>query len=168
MTRWLYGEEMRAWLGYRRLRLLLDLQISRDLAADSGLSDADYDVLSNLSDAEGHRLRLRDLAAHMRWSTSRLSHHLTRMQQRGLVGRQGTPSDARGADVVLTRAGVRAIHAAAPRHVESVRRHFIDLLTAEQLRVLAELSETVVEHLAPTLSSPTRSVTGVASEDGVT
>lgn len=152
---------MRAWLGYRRLRLLLDLQISRDLAEDSGLSDADYDVLSNLSEADGHRLRLRDLAAHMRWSTSRLSHHLTRMQQRGLIRRQGTPSDARGADVVLTRAGERAIHAAAPRHVESVRRNFVDLLTAEQLRVLAELSEAVVEHL-----SPTRSVTAEAPVTG--
>jgi DNA-binding MarR family transcriptional regulator len=147
VTRWLDEKQMRAWLGYRRLRLLLDLQISRDLAEDSGLSDADYDVLSNLSEAEGHRLRLRDLAAHMRWSTSRLSHHLTRMQRRGLIRREGTASDARGADVVLTRAGVRTIQTAAPHHVESVRRHFIDLLTDEQLRVLAELSETVVERL---------------------
>jgi DNA-binding MarR family transcriptional regulator len=139
---------MRAWLGYRRLRLLLDLQISRDLAEDCGLSEADYDVLSNLSEAGGRRLRVRDLAAHMRWSTSRLSHHLSRMRQRGLVDREDHPSDGRGAVVVLTPAGLRAIRAAAPHHVESVRRHFIDMLTDEEIRVLAELSERVVARLS--------------------
>src|SRR5579875_3949840 len=95
--RWLSAEEARAWLGYRRMRALLDLQVTRDLARDSGLSDADYDVLSNVSEADEHRLRLGDLAAHMLWSKSRLSHHLTRMEQRGLLARQDVPSDGRGA-----------------------------------------------------------------------
>lgn len=138
---------MRAWLGYRRMRLLLDLQVSRDLAEDSGLSDADYDVLSNLSETEGHRLRLSELSAHMRWSKSRLSHHLTRMQQRGLVTREEHPSDGRGAVIVLTGDGWRAIRSAAPKHVESVRRHFIDRLTDEQIRVLGDIADAVVGHL---------------------
>jgi DNA-binding MarR family transcriptional regulator len=138
---------MRAWLGYRRMRLLLDLQVSRDLAEDSGLSDADYDVLSNLSETDGHRLRLSELSAHMRWSKSRLSHHLTRMQQRGLVRRQEHPSDGRGAVIVLTGEGWRAIRSAAPKHVESVRRHFIDRLTDEQIRVLGDIADAVVGHL---------------------
>jgi DNA-binding MarR family transcriptional regulator len=136
---------MRAWLGYRRMRLLLDLQVSRDLAEDSGLSD--YDVLSNLSETDGHRLRLSELSAHMRWSKSRLSHHLTRMQQRGLVRRQEHPSDGRGAVIVLTGEGWRAIRSAAPKHVESVRRHFIDRLTDEQIRVLGDIADAVVGHL---------------------
>lgn len=147
MTRWLDDAQMRAWLGYRRMRLLLDLQVSRDLAEDSGLSDADYDVLSNLSETEGHRLRLSELSAHMRWSKSRLSHHLTRMQQRGLVTREEHPSDGRGAVIVLTGDGWRAIRSAAPKHVESVRRHFIDRLTDEQIRVLGDIADAVVGHL---------------------
>jgi DNA-binding MarR family transcriptional regulator len=145
--RWLSAEEARAWLGYRRMRALLDLQISRDLARDSGLSDADYDVLSNLSESDGHKLRLGDLAAHMLWSKSRLSHHISRMEQRGLVAREDCPSDGRGAVLTLTEAGWQAIRSAAPPHLASVRRNFIDRLTAEQIRVLGDLTETVVEHL---------------------
>jgi DNA-binding MarR family transcriptional regulator len=146
--KWLNPAEDRAWRGYRRLHLLLDLQISRDLARESGLSGPDYDVLSSLSETLGHRMRLTDLAAHMRWSKSRLSHHITRMQARGLVNRQDCDTDARGAFVVLTEEGFRAIEAAAPGHVESVRRHFIDLLSEEQIRVLGDIAQTVVAHLA--------------------
>ncbi len=146
--RWLGGTEMSAWLGYRRMRLLLDAQIARDLSADSGLSMPDYDVLSALSGSADHRWRLRDLAARMLWSKSRLSRHISRMEERGLVTREGCEDDARGSVVVLTDQGMRAIVTAAPEHVESVRRHFVDLLTPEQLAVLAQVADTVVSHLA--------------------
>lgn len=145
--RWLDPTEQRAWLGYRRMRALLDLQISRDLAADSGLSDTDYDVLSTLSEAPDHRMRVSELAAHMLWSKSRLSHHLTRMQQRGLVRREGSPEDARAAVVGLTDEGWKTIRAAAPPHVESVRRHFVDVLSKQELKILGDLTEKVVRKL---------------------
>jgi DNA-binding MarR family transcriptional regulator len=145
--RWLDDAEARAWRGYMRMRTLLHARIVRDLARQAGLSGPDYDVLSNLSEAEGRRCRVGELAAHMAWSKSRLSHHLTRMAQRGLVTREDCTADGRGAFVVLTDAGLRAIQAAAPGHVESVRRHLIDLLSREQLAALAEIAETVVEHL---------------------
>lgn len=127
--------------------LLLNRQVARDLARESGLSEADYDVLSNLSEAPGASMRLTELAEHMRWSKSRLSHHLTRMQQRGLVTRQEHPSDGRGAVIVLTDEGLRTIQEAAPGHVASVRRHFIDLLTPEELKAFGDISWTVVERL---------------------
>ena len=145
--RWLDDTEARAWRGYMRMRTLLHAQIVRDLAREAGLSGPDYDVLSNVSEAEGRRARLGDLAARMAWSRSRLSHHITRMEQRGLVTRQDCADDGRGAFVVLTDAGWRAIQAAAPGHVASVRRHFIDLLSREQLDALADISQTVVRRL---------------------
>jgi DNA-binding MarR family transcriptional regulator len=144
---WLDDAEARAWRGYMRMRTLLHAQIVRDLAREAGLSGPDYDVLSNVSEAEGRRVRLGDLAARMAWSKSRLSHHITRMERRGLVTREDCSSDGRGAFVVLTDAGLRAIQAAAPGHVASVRRHFIDLLSREQLDALAEISQTVVRRL---------------------
>jgi DNA-binding MarR family transcriptional regulator len=144
---WLDETEARAWRGYLRMRTLLQAQILRDLAGESGLSGPDYDVLSNVSEAPGRRARLGDLAARMAWSSSRLSHHITRMERRGLVTREDCASDGRGAFVVLTDAGWRAIQAAAPGHVASVRRHFIDLLSREQLDALAEISQTVVRRL---------------------
>ena len=145
--RWLDDAEARAWRGYMRMRTLLHAQIVRDLAREAGLSGPDYDVLSNVAEAEGRRSRLGDLAARMAWSKSRLSHHITRMEQRGLVTREDCTSDGRGAFVVLTDAGLRAIQAAAPGHVASVRRHFIDLLSREQLDALAEITRTVVRRL---------------------
>jgi DNA-binding MarR family transcriptional regulator len=129
------------------MRALLDLQLSRDLANESGFSDADYDVLSNISETEGHRVRLSDLAARMLWSKSRLSHQITRMQQRRLVVREEHPSDGRGTVIVLTDTGWNAIRAAAPSHVASVRRHFIDQLTAQQIEALGNITESVVRHL---------------------
>lgn len=146
-TRWLDPGEERAWYGYRRMFLLLNAQVARDLAADSGLSDPDYDVLSNLSSAPGGRRRLSELAAHMLWSQSRLSHHVTRMEQRGLVRRELCAEDGRGSVLALTAEGRGSIRRAAPLHVASVRRHLIDLLTPEQLEVLGDIAETVVGRL---------------------
>jgi len=145
--RWLDEPEDRAWRGYRRMRTLLDARILRDLAGEAGLSGPDYDVLSHVSESPGHRARLGELAERMAWSKSRLSHHLTRMERRGLVTRQDCPSDGRGAFVVLTEAGFRVIQAAAPGHVASVRRNFIDLLSSDQLDALTGISDTVVGHL---------------------
>jgi DNA-binding MarR family transcriptional regulator len=145
--RWLDEREARAWRGYRRMRALLDLQIIRDLAADA-LSDADYDVLSTLSETETHRMRLHELASAMLWSNSRLSHHISRMAQRGLVRREEDDDSPRACVIGLTTAGLRTIREAAPGHVASVRRHFIDLLTAGQLDTLSDVAETVVTHLS--------------------
>jgi DNA-binding MarR family transcriptional regulator len=153
--RWLDDREMRAWLGYRRMRLLLHLQLDRELMSRSGLSEPDYDVLSNLSEAPDQQMRLTDLATHMRWSKSRLSHHITRMQQRDLVDRLECADDGRGSMLALTRAGLQAIRRAAPSHVESVRKHFIDLLTDDEIDALAALSHRVVERLSADPSGKT-------------
>jgi DNA-binding MarR family transcriptional regulator len=145
--RWLDEGQHRAWLGYRRMRLLLDARIARDLAEASGLSLADYDVLSTLGSAEDHRGRSTEIASRMLWSKSRLSRQLARMEQRGLVKREQCPADGRGSDIVLTDKGLETITKAAPTHVESVRAHFIDLLSSDQLRALADMAETVLSHL---------------------
>jgi DNA-binding MarR family transcriptional regulator len=146
--RWLNDAESRAWIGYRRMRGRLDLRIARDLAEDSGLSEPDYDVLSSLGDADRHRARLSDLAARMLWSKSRLSHHITRMQARGLVVKEECADDGRGAVVALTEKGLRTIEEAAPAHVASVRRHFVDLLSDSEIAVLGDITERVLARLA--------------------
>lgn len=153
-VKWLNEQEMRAWLGYRRMRLLLDLRLARDLMAQCGLSEADYDVLSNLSDAEGQRMRLSELAAHMRWSKSRLSHHITRMQQRELVERQECADDGRGSMLTLTPKGLRAIIDAAPGHVASVREHIFDHLTEDEIEVFGAFSHRIVEKLGRDVDAP--------------
>jgi DNA-binding MarR family transcriptional regulator len=104
-------------------------------------------VLVQLSEAPGGRLRAFELGGLTQWEKSRLSHHITRMADRGLVRRESCPTDNRGAFVVMTAAGRKAIEAAAPLHVEHVRRLFIDSLTPEQLDALAEISDAVLAGL---------------------
>jgi DNA-binding MarR family transcriptional regulator len=152
--RWLTGEQELTWRRYRRMRTLLDLELSRDLRRDSGLSDADYDVLTMLSDQPGRALRAGDLGHRLRWSTSRLSHQIRRMEQRGLVTRSDDDTDARGAIVLLTEDGWQILITAAPMHVESVRRNLIDLLTPAELRTLDRIARKVLDHLQPGAADP--------------
>jgi DNA-binding MarR family transcriptional regulator len=147
-TDWLTAPQERAWRRYRRMRTLLDLQITRDLNQDSGLSETDYDVLSTLSEKPGSSWRARDLAAQLLWSTSRLAHHVGRMEQRGLVTRQPYADDARGALISLTEHGRATLERAAPPHVASVRRHFMDLLTPEEVAALDSIAEKVIQRLS--------------------
>lgn len=151
-TPWLNEREDRAWRAYRRMQTVLPAALARDLARTSGLSDPDYTVLTTLSERSGHRWQLRDLAARMLWSRSRLSHHIARMEVRGLVRREGDPADRRGCMILLTPAGMRTLEAAAPGHVASVRQHFIDLLSANEQQTLIDIAERVVEQLGEHVS----------------
>ena len=146
-TRWLTQRQEHAWRTYRQMQMLLSAQLAADLARDSGLSEPDYDVLSTLSEKHGERWPLRDLAAKMLWSRSRLSHHLTRMEQRGLVARRDDPHDLRGCMVVLTPHGQKTLEEAAPFHVESVRTHLIEVLTDDEVDQVARIAAKVLHHL---------------------
>jgi len=146
-TNWLNEREARAWRGYIRMRDLLDLQIGRDLGRDAGLSEADYPVLVTLSESKTHRMRLIELAQRLLWSKSRLAHHLDRMARRDLVRREAHPHNTRATVVALTTHGLHTLQAAAPAHVASVRRNFIDLLTDAQIDALGDATEAVIKHL---------------------
>lgn len=152
--RWLDEREARAWRGYNRMRLQLNARLNRNLVRDAGLSLADYEVLVCLSEAPDGRLRAFQLADALRWEKSRLSHHLTRMQGRGLVRRQECPTDGRGAFIVLTDTGTAAIERAAPEHVEDVRRAFVDVLTPAQLDALDQISRAVLARLSAEDDTP--------------
>ncbi|TVT07851.1 MarR family transcriptional regulator [Amycolatopsis bartoniae] len=126
----------------------LTAHLGKRMQADSDLSHADFAVLVQLTDTPEERVRVVELARALQWEKSRVSHHVARMQKRGLVAREECPSDARGAFIVLTAEGRAAIEKAAPRHVDEVRRLVFDALTPEQVRALTEISELVLERLA--------------------
>jgi DNA-binding MarR family transcriptional regulator len=146
-TPWLDANEDRAWRSYRRLVTLLEARLARDLEIDSNLSMPDYEVLSTISEAPDGHWRLSALAHRMRWSQSRLSHHVTRMERRNLVARRPAPDDRRGVDILLTEHGRTVLEGAAPDHVVSVRRHLFDRLDEEQILRLAEIAEAVATPL---------------------
>jgi len=108
---------------------------------------ADYEVLAQLSDAPERKLRMSELAEVAMLSRSRLSHRIKVMEQAGWVKREACPDDKRGFFAVMTAKGWKAIVGAAPDHVESVRTRFVDHLTKEDQRVLAEIFERVTQSL---------------------
>ena len=144
--RWLNPAEMKAWRNYiiasRRLYEALD----EDLDCHE-LSMADYEVLVQLSDAPDRKMRMSELAEESMLSRSRLSHRIKVMEKAGWVKREACPDDKRGFFAVMTAKGWKAIVAAAPDHVHSVRSRFIDHLTKEDQRVLAEIFERITDSL---------------------
>lgn len=147
MEPWLDDDEQRAWRGLLRMTSRLAAAMNHHLLETCGLSLADYDVLVPLSESADGRLRVFELAAELDWEQSRLSHHLVRMQRRGLVGREECLTDRRGAFVVLTAAGRRAIEDAAPAHADLVRRTVFAPLTRTQVATLGAVTSRVLAQL---------------------
>jgi DNA-binding MarR family transcriptional regulator len=145
-VRWLTDEEQQAWRATVHLSQLLMRQLDRDLT-DYGLNGRDYEILVELSEAPEQRLRMTDLADATSQSRSRLSHQISRMEQRGLVRRDNCEGDKRGTFAVLTQAGAEAIERAAPSHVDNVRRHFIDRLSPHQLDEVRSAFQPVIDYL---------------------
>ena len=130
------------------MHLRLSGRLAADLAATSELSYPDYLVLVALSDQPDGRARLFELAEVLGWEKSRLSHQVTRMTWRGLVKKERCDGDRRGAFVVVTAPGRKAIEAAAPHHVALVRRLFIEPLTPGELDAITTAAEKVLAVLA--------------------
>ena len=150
---WLNPREDRAWRAFVYANYQLIAHLNRGLQK-SGLSGADYAVLEVLSAQDGDRMPARDLCSALSWEKSRVSHQLRRMEKDGLLSREPNPNDARSTMVCLLPAGRAAIESAAPRHVEDVRRNFIDLFTPAELDTLAALNERIQRHAATHHDSP--------------
>lgn len=156
MTRWLTEDEQRHWRAWLAASLLLQDRLNRDLQEQHGLTTADYEILVRLSESPDRRMRMSDLASATLSSRSRLSHQVDRMVHAGLVERQACEDDRRGAFAVLTDEGWSALVAAAPDHVESVRRHLLDPLSAREFAALGGACSKVAEELGglPGLTRP--------------
>ncbi|NMO54041.1 MarR family transcriptional regulator [Actinoplanes sp. TBRC 11911] len=126
------------------LRRLLTVQ----LASDSNLSPGDYAVLLALSESQERKLRSSELAAAIDWERSRLSHHLGRMEKRGLIRRVECLTDSRGAEVELTEDGARIFRGATTPHTRAIKQYFADALSPEQFESLDEILCTLNNHLS--------------------
>ena len=146
-TRWLSEDEQCTWRAFLTAMRLLTDQLDRELQRDANIPHTYYEILVALSEAPGRRLRMNQLAEVCQSSRSRLSHAVNRLEEAGWVRREACPTDKRGALAVMTDKGFAAIEAAAPGHVEGVRRHVFDVLTEEQIRQLGEISAAIRDGL---------------------
>lgn len=145
-ARWLNDVELRAWRSFVETQIELLDAIERDLTP-MGLTLGDYQVLVFLSEAEGRRMRMTDLAELLQLSPSGLTRRLDALVRRGLVCREGSAADRRVMLAVLTDEGWQTLVAAAPVHVESVRKRLIDVLDEDELTALADIFEKVRTNL---------------------
>jgi DNA-binding MarR family transcriptional regulator len=147
--RWLDVDEQKAWRAWLYSAQLLMDRLDRDLTHETGISHAYYEILVALSETPGRMLRMSQLADRCLSSRSRLSHAVSRLEERGWVRRQVCEDDGRGQLAVLTDEGFAALEAAAPVHVESVRSHLFDQLSPEQVDAMRDIGETLLRHLDP-------------------
>jgi len=147
--RWLDVDEQKAWRAWLYSAQLLMDRLDRELTHETGISHAYYEILVALSETPGRKLRMSELADRCLSSRSRLSHAVSRLEERGWVGRELCPDDGRGQLAVLTDNGFAALEAAAPIHVASVRTHLFDQLSPEQVVAMRDLGETLLRHLGP-------------------
>jgi DNA-binding MarR family transcriptional regulator len=134
---WLSAQEQAVWRSWMDSHTRLTSRLARRLAAESGLSMSDYEVLVLLSEEPEGRLRMATVAERLGWDRSRLSHHIRRMEVRGLVARTDCPEDGRGSFVGITAHGRSTIQAAAPDHVRAVREYFIEPLGSDGMESLS-------------------------------
>jgi len=142
-TRWLTAAEQQAWRAFLTAVHTLMSAVDGQLMRDSAIPLGYYEILVRLSEADGHALRMSQLAEAATSSKSRLSHAVARLEERGWVERLNCPTDRRGQIARLTDAGFAALDAAVSGHVDQVRRSLFDRLSPEQVSQLAAISTAI-------------------------
>jgi DNA-binding MarR family transcriptional regulator len=137
---WLDESEAEAWINLVRVLMLLPAALDRQLREEAGIPHPYYQILANLSDRPERSIRMTDLARLVGTTSSRLSHAVASLEQRGWVCRESCPTDKRGQVCRLTDAGMEALVAAAPGHVDEVRRLVFDRLSPDEVAQLSTLA----------------------------
>jgi DNA-binding MarR family transcriptional regulator len=142
-TKLLSPQELRVWHAFIFMNEDVMGRVGRDIAQATELSGSEFGVLSRLAAVSKGEMRQQALATLMSWDKSRLSHQLTRMQERGLIERR--PIDGKTVLVVLTNLGREKLDAARPIHAASVRRNLLSRLTQEQINTIVRVSNLLGE-----------------------
>ncbi|MGD6817990.1 MarR family winged helix-turn-helix transcriptional regulator [Metabacillus sp. 113a] len=137
-------EEMNIWHMWKGSYKTIFGRVIKDLTDKTGLSEGDFGILDRLDQFGNGELRQQELADSMDWDKSRLSHHLTRMEKRGLVRRKPADTD-RGVQVILTADGKTALDEARPVVSAAIKEHFLSLLTEEDVASIGRIGEKVKE-----------------------
>ena len=135
--------ELRVWHAFRLMHEDVLGRVGRDIAHATGLSGPEFGVLSRLAGPGKGEMRQQVLARMMAWDKSRLSHQLTRMQERSLIERRRV--DGKTVLIVLTKLGREKLDAARPVHAASVRRNLLSRLTQEQIETIVRVSNLLGE-----------------------
>ncbi len=140
-------EQLATWRGFIETSERLRAVLGARLQTETGLSPGDYTVLLALRESDANRMRSSALAERIGWERSRLSHHLGRMEHRGLIRRDQCAADSRGAEITTTNEGLQRFRRASVPHLRAVEELFFAALTPTQLRALGEAITALQQHL---------------------
>lgn len=150
----LSGPAAAAWFPFAAVAEMLPAAMNSALLRESGVTLVSLFALMHLRQAEGRRVRLSDLAACANSALPRMSRIVARLEADGLVERSDCADDKRGIDVTLTDAGARVAEQATVVHDRLVREWVVEVLTAEQLAQLEQISCALMAKLHPDSASP--------------
>lgn len=148
------AQRLTLWKTYLRGQVAILRAMERELQASHQLSLAEYDVLLNLNNAAGHRLRLGELAAAVLFSSGGLSRLLDRLERAGLVARERTPDDRRGVYATLTDAGRRRLRDANATHLRGIQRHFAAALPTDEITPVGRFLDRLLAQTPVTPTEP--------------
>lgn len=155
MAEALEPEEWVLWDTWMRAQRLLVRELDRALQRECGISKAEFSVLVTLRQAPGREMRVSDLVDSLGWEKSRVSHQLTRMENRGFVAQTEGGASGRRTRIGLTATGRRVVQAAIRTHGDNIRRYFLDSLTPDQATIIRAWSEQVIDRIEPRHSETT-------------
>ncbi|MCW2600500.1 MAG: transcriptional regulator, MarR family [Frankiales bacterium] len=141
--------ELGAWRSFLRAHAQITRALEVELVAEHDLPLPSYDVLLQLAESPGRRLRMTELADRVLLSRSGLTRLVDRLEREGLVTRAACPNDARGTHAVLTDAGLDRLRSAAPTHLRGVAEHVTGRLTAGEIDQLRGLMQKLMTHEGP-------------------
>jgi len=135
------AEAVSAWARLIRVEQALLQKVEQDLK-DADLPPLDwYDVLLELDRAEDGRLRHRDLHPRLLLAKYNLSRLIDRLEAAGLVHREPSADDARGADIAITAKGRELRRRMWPIYAAAIDRHFASRLSERQIGQLSRVLE---------------------------
>ncbi|MEU5155391.1 MarR family winged helix-turn-helix transcriptional regulator [Glycomyces sp. NPDC021274] len=145
------AQQRRVWQNFLVLSETVRRETARDLQEVSGLSGTDFTVLATLASAEGSAMRSTEIARALDWETGRMSHHLRRMEVRGLIQRcRDAEVDGRAAIVKLTDEGLAAYRRSLGPHFRSIKHWFLDGLDPERVDQIDVILQALLDHVQHT------------------
>jgi DNA-binding MarR family transcriptional regulator len=139
VRRELSESQLDAWTRFLRAHASVTRALEPELANEHGLTLSDYDVLVQLAQAPGRRLRPVELARAVLLTRSGVTRLVHGLERAGLIERVPSPDDGRGRLVQLTAEGRDVLRRASRTHLAGVRERFADRFDEDELRTLADL-----------------------------
>ncbi len=135
------------WRAFLRAHARVERRLDEDLRSRHGLSLQEYETLLHLAESPDRRLRMGRLADSLLLSKSGVTRLVDRLVDDGLVERTSCPSDARGAEALLTTTGLDRLRSAAPTHLDGIREYFFSAIRADDITVVERAMDSIAERL---------------------